>query len=114
MRSVLDNDVAKKYPVGQELWLMPIRFWETDDYKPTRAVITKLTTDGSLYVHADEYGHEVYIMDASTAWINEERCREAQLLLAQLYELRTSDDASFCVKVMMDRMGLNDTAKEAE
>lgn len=77
---VINADAAKRRaagPVptlraGQVLWMVPIRWWEPEDYAPVRVVVQK-RDDGwlqwdpqrpevfGLYVHSDEYGHLVYL-----------------------------------------------------
>lgn len=61
---------ASGWPVGTELYVVPIRYWECDDLKTAR-VSENLTFEGDpipdgndpnfVYAFSDDYGHDVYL-----------------------------------------------------
>jgi hypothetical protein len=105
---------SKKLPeIGETLYLIPIRYWEPDDYKPIKFIVKKASiTDGRLSLYGEmEAGsyqptaEDMYSsVDIDGEWYySYENARKAQLLLAQLYEIIGSDDNHYHVdKVLKD------------
>lgn len=103
---------SKKLPVtGETIYLIPIRYWEPDDYDPIKFIVERASIgeDGVLCLYGD-YGGEgtMYAsVDIDGEWYySYENARKAQILLKELYEIIGSDDSHYHVDKVMKDMGL--------
>lgn len=110
-----DNPNTHEFPPGKPLWCLPIRYWETEEQKPTsgwsvlnrsiRGTPDPLPLDSSsLYAFKDEYGHCVYLQ-RSYCFPSWEEAREAQLAIAEIYERLDGETFTDWFKDFMTGMG---------
>jgi hypothetical protein len=93
-----------KWPVGTELWLVQIRYWEEAD-NPIRVTVSQLPTETGyrhLMVQHPEYGHEAYVPAERCFYSRDSAVRAAQLL-TQLKDLKLDDEVDFLMREETDR-----------
>ena len=93
----------KKLPsVGDTIFLMDIRYWETDKYKPVKADVLSVEGD-SFYVYHHEYGHEVYITLTDFNWFySYEKAILAQEYFSKIHHLISDDETEHIVNEFLD------------
>jgi len=88
-----------KYQDGDVVWKIPIRYWE--DQKPTRCVVAGdqqhevhpagQFNSSALYVHADEFGHCVYV-NPDDCFFSEATAHDVAVLRKLIMNLRRKDE----------------------
>lgn len=56
---------------GDVMWMLPMRWWETDEPSKVSVLTDCGENDRNLYVMSAEYGHEVYIERAFVTYKKE-------------------------------------------
>lgn len=89
----------RKAEVGDTIFVIPIRYYEPNDYEPEKLTI-KQVDENWFYGYHEEYGHDVYLsIDSDVTWFYSfEAAKEAQLLLAQLKEIIEKDEIKFLTR----------------
>jgi hypothetical protein len=93
-----------KWPIGTELWLVQIRYWEETD-NPIRVTVSELLTltdQRHLKVQHSEYEQEVYVPEEHCFFSRENAIRAAHLL-TQLMDLKLDDEVDFSIKQQIER-----------
>ena len=95
--------MAIKFRKTDELWLVPIRYWET--VEPERVVVWEDADEraalGYLYVYHDGYGHDTYV-PAERCYASRENAIKAAQLLADLRALKKEDEAEYILDKSLD------------
>lgn len=97
---------------GETVWLVPIRYWEPDDYKPESMIVEEVTKDGNFYGFHHGYGHKVYVSVFDAKWYySEELARKAQLAFAHIDDLIMDDEATYFTKEVFKKARSRKKAK---
>ena len=96
----VDQSDRVKPVAGDEIWIVPCRYWEPDTYEPTRFVVDHITDEGThFYGFSDEDGHNAYINAQDLQWcFTKEAARELQMTLSKIDDLLGMDDAGQIVR----------------
>ena len=102
---------SKKLPkIGDIIYLIPIRYWEPDDYEPDTFTVEKasIQDDGRLCLYGqyekDEPDHPMYAakdFDACWYW-SYKSARKVQLLLCEINDILSLDDTSHLIAKLRD------------
>lgn len=76
---------------GQDVYTVPIRFWEPMDHAPEQHRLIELFSDGKAYAYHYRWGHNVYT--ASKVYSNWFAARIAQMRMAR--EKKEADRREF-------------------
>ena len=109
MRYISDSHAySRKEPrPGEIIWLVPIRYWEIDDYQPIKFEVksVSLNSDGRRFVTGFHhgYGHDVFFCATDARWYyGEERARQAQMLMAKLHTIISNDENHHHIRRWME------------
>jgi hypothetical protein len=87
---------------GDTVWLVPIRYWEPEDYGPEQLDV-KSVTEESLFGFHHGYGHDVYVSRHDAKWFfKEENAKAAQASLAIIEGLISDDDMAPIMKSILE------------
>jgi len=99
---------SKKLPQkGDIIYLIPIRYWEPDDYKPIKFIVEKAEIGEdkvlSMYgVYQKEASNMYASVDIDAEWYySYKNARKAQLLLNELYDIIGDDENRFIVDMVL-------------
>lgn len=85
-----------KYVAGTVLWIVPIRYWENQE--PDRFVVTNELHEGHQYVRGLFDGDpEETFAQQTHAYYSKEAAIEAATLCAEIYNLKSTDDAEYII-----------------
>lgn len=85
-----------KWPVGTELWMVQIRYWEkAENPIPVRVTEVLSETDKRhLKVYHSEYNHEVYVPE-ERCFCSRDNAIKVAKLLTELKEIKLDDEVDF-------------------
>jgi hypothetical protein len=93
-----------KWPIGTELWLTQIRYWEEAD-NPICVTVLEVPTQTDqrhLLVKHSEYVQEVYVPEERCFCSRENAIRAAHVL-TQLKDLKLDDEADFLIERLIEK-----------
>lgn len=89
---------------GDTLYLVPIRYWEPDEYAPEEFTLEHITDNGHFYGFHHEYGHNVYVKIDPCGWAwDEDSAKDIAKALTILKDAVSAADTNKIVQDIMDR-----------
>jgi hypothetical protein len=92
-----------KWPVGTELWMVQIRYWEeAENPIPVRVTEVLSETDQRhLKVYHSEYNHEAYIPE-ERCFCSRDNAIKIAKLLTELREIKLDDEVDFLITRLIE------------
>ncbi|QUH21758.1 hypothetical protein [Alkaliphilus sp. B6464] len=92
---------------------MPIRFWEEKEpikcivkkRQETSEINVKESSQDSIYVYSEEFGHGVYV-NRKSLFFSKENCRKAIELYSKLHDLYSKDESDKIVESVLSNGSL--------